>query len=70
MREQLQHSQQARREFLEKAGRFAVYTTPTIVMLMHPSAEAIASGATGKDKDKKDKKDKNKDKDKYTYKYK
>ena len=42
----LEVSQKARREFLEKAGKFALYTTPTMMMLMHPSPEAIArSGA-------------------------
>lgn len=35
---------QARRAFLKKAGAFAVYTPPVIMMLMHPSRTAVASG--------------------------
>jgi hypothetical protein len=44
MDDQFESSQQTRRDFLERAGRFALYTTPTIIMLMHPGTEAIASG--------------------------
>jgi len=31
----------ARRDFLKKAGKFAIYTPPAIMMLMHPSAHAV-----------------------------
>jgi hypothetical protein len=37
------HSLEARRAFLRKAGRFAAYTPPTIMLLMHPSAKSIAA---------------------------
>ena len=37
----------ARREFLKKAGRFAVYTPPAMMVLMRPSSAGIArSGAS------------------------
>jgi hypothetical protein len=44
MSDRFESSQQARRDFLRRAGRFALYTPPTIMMLMHPGTEAIASG--------------------------
>ena len=44
--EELDSPQQSRREFLERAGTFALYTPPTITMLMYPGVEAIASGQT------------------------
>jgi hypothetical protein len=42
-----------RREFLKKAGRFALYTPPTILALLHPGMHAIASGGNAKKKEKK-----------------
>ena len=33
---------EARREFLKTAGKLAVYTTPTMLLLMRPSTNAIA----------------------------
>jgi hypothetical protein len=44
MKETLSAAQQARRDFLEKAGKLAVYTSPTIMMLMYPGTHAVASG--------------------------
>ena len=44
--EELDSPLQSRREFLERAGKFALYTPPTITMLMYPGVEAIASGVT------------------------
>lgn len=44
MKETLSAAQQARRDFLEKAGKLAVYTSPTIMMLMYPGSHAVASG--------------------------
>lgn len=35
-------SVEARRSFLKKAGMFAIYTPPVMMMLMHPSRNAIA----------------------------
>lgn len=37
----------ARRDFLKKAGKFAVYTPPTIMMLMHPGANATGGSFKG-----------------------
>lgn len=37
-------SKLARREFLEKAGKLAAYTPPTMLALMYPGAHAVASG--------------------------
>ena len=53
----------ARRDFLKKASAAALYTPPSLILLMQPSRTAIASGGVIKDKDKD--KDKSKDKDKY-----
>lgn len=40
-----------RREFLKKAGAFALYTPPTIMLLMQPSHDAIAaSGGMSREK--------------------
>ena len=39
-------TRQSRRDFLERAGRFALYTPPTVLMLMQPGAEALASTVT------------------------
>lgn len=36
-----------RRKFLKKAGRFAAYTPPAMLMLMHPSANAIVRSVRG-----------------------
>ena len=45
MNDHLDSAQKSRREFLEKAGKLAVYTPPVILMLAYPGTEAIASGA-------------------------
>jgi len=37
----------ARRAFLEKAGKLAVYTPPTMLALMYPGLHAVASGFGG-----------------------
>jgi len=37
-------SELSRREFLEKAGKLAAYTPPTMLALMYPGAHAVASG--------------------------
>jgi len=37
----------ARRDFLKKAGKFAIYTPPAIMMLMHPSAHAVRKSLKG-----------------------
>jgi len=37
----------ARREFLRKAGRLAAYTPPVMLALMYPGAHAVASGGPG-----------------------
>ena len=37
-----------RRKFLKRAGRFAVYTPPAIMLLMNPSRDAVAGSALGK----------------------
>ena len=34
----------ARRAFLEKAGKLAAYTPPTMLALMYPGMHAVASG--------------------------
>jgi formiminotetrahydrofolate cyclodeaminase len=47
MSDHFETSRKARRDFLQRAGRFALYTPPTIMLLMHPSSEAIASGSQG-----------------------
>ena len=44
MNDTLDSAQKSRREFLEKAGKLAVYTPPVIMMLSYPGTEAIASG--------------------------
>lgn len=43
-------SKESRRDFLAKAGAFAVYTPPTMLALMLPSAEAVASGGGSTDR--------------------
>ena len=47
MNDTLDSAQKSRREFLEKAGKLAVYTPPVIMMLSYPGTEAIASGGGG-----------------------
>jgi len=37
---------EARRAFLEKAGKLAAYTPPVMLALMYPSLDAVASGFT------------------------
>ena len=40
--------EKTRREFLVNAGKFAIYTTPAVMLLMHPSKGALAkSGGSG-----------------------
>ena len=40
--------QETRREFLIKAGKVAIYTPPAVMLLMHPSKDALAqSGGDG-----------------------
>lgn len=39
--------EETRREFLVNAGKFAIYTTPAIMMLMHPSKDALAQSGGG-----------------------
>lgn len=34
--------EESRREFLVKAGKFAIYTPPAVMLLMHPSKDALA----------------------------
>ena len=34
--------QETRREFLIKAGKVAIYTPPAVMLLMHPSKDALA----------------------------
>jgi hypothetical protein len=47
--DELESIELRRREFLERAGKWAIYTPPTMVMLMHPGLEAIASGLPTED---------------------
>ena len=44
----------SRREFLKTAGRIAIYTPPAVMMLLHPSRKALASGTHGDDDDQGD----------------
>jgi hypothetical protein len=37
----------ARRDFLKKAGKFATYTPPAIMLLMYPSRDAISKSIKG-----------------------
>ena len=37
-----------RRAFLKKAGKYAVYTPPAMMMLMHPSANAVMKSGYGR----------------------
>ena len=36
---------ESRRKFLVKAGKLAIYTPPAIMLLMHPSKDALAQSA-------------------------
>jgi hypothetical protein len=38
---------EARRDFLKKAGKFALYTPPIVSLLMYPSMQAIAKSGGG-----------------------
>ncbi|QBQ55675.1 hypothetical protein [Nitrosococcus wardiae] len=38
---------EARRKFLKTAGKFALYTPPTLTLLMHPSVHAISKSNNG-----------------------
>ena len=40
-------TESARRDFLKKAGKFAIYTPPAIMMLMHPSRSALSKSLRG-----------------------
>lgn len=40
-------TEQSRRDFLKKAGKFAVYTPPAIMLMMQPSRNAIAYSGRG-----------------------
>ena len=40
----MKESLESRREFLKKAGKLVAYTPPTMLVLMYPGTEAIASG--------------------------
>ena len=42
-----EHIEKNRRAFLKKAGKYAVYTPPAMMMLMHPSANAVMKSAMG-----------------------
>ena len=37
----------ARRDFLKKAGKFAAYTPPAMMLLMYPSRDAISKSLKG-----------------------
>lgn len=39
--------EEARREFLVSAGKFALYTPPALMLLMHPSKNALAVSGGG-----------------------
>jgi len=39
--------EESRREFLVKAGKFAIYTPPAVMLLMHPSKDALARSGNG-----------------------
>jgi hypothetical protein len=39
--------QETRREFLIKAGKVAIYTPPAVMLLMHPSKDALAQSGNG-----------------------
>jgi hypothetical protein len=39
---------EARREFLKRAGKFALYTPPTVMMLMKPGFAQINGSLVGK----------------------
>lgn len=38
----LESSEDSRRDFLKRAGKMALYTPPAIMLLMHPSRNALA----------------------------
>ncbi|ADE14761.1 hypothetical protein Nhal_1627 [Nitrosococcus halophilus Nc 4] len=38
---------EARRKFLKTAGKFALYTPPALMLLMHPSVHAISKSGGG-----------------------
>ncbi|MGK7911633.1 MAG: hypothetical protein AB4050_09160, partial [Synechococcus sp.] len=44
--EKLASTKLDRRKFLENAGKIGVYTPPALMLLMYPSAEAIASNSS------------------------
>jgi hypothetical protein len=40
-------TESARRDFLKKAGKFAIYTPPAMMLLMHPSRNAVSKSLRG-----------------------
>jgi hypothetical protein len=38
----MKSNEESRRDFLKKAGKMALYTPPAIMLLMHPSRNALA----------------------------
>jgi len=39
---------ESRRDFLKKAGKFAVYTPPAVMVLMKPSYATVSGSGTGR----------------------
>jgi len=39
---------ESRRDFLKKAGKFAVYTPPAVMVLMKPSYATVSGSCTGR----------------------
>jgi len=39
---------ESRRDFLKKAGKFAVYTPPAVMVLMRPSYATVSGSANGR----------------------
>ena len=39
---------ESRRDFLKKAGKFAVYTPPAVMVLMKPSYATVSGSANGR----------------------
>jgi len=39
---------ESRRDFLKKAGKFAVYTPPAVMMLMKPSYATVSGSVNGR----------------------
>jgi formiminotetrahydrofolate cyclodeaminase len=47
MNDKMDNARSDRRDFLKKAGKFAIYTPPAMMMLMHPSAHAVRGSLKG-----------------------